>query len=166
MTECVSGAPEQDADDTWAPAAAPDSDPDDPRSQTYLVRIPADSLENLHGVAEQLGESPAHVLRRWALERLDSDSTWRSPAERPEPAGANPANPAGRTTPAAGERDGACRRGEDRRAGALRLGSTRRLIPNRHVPEQVGPEPALRRSLIHTHNRDDTCQTRYATSPC
>jgi hypothetical protein len=134
MSERVSGAQAHEADDARAPAAAPDSDPASvyPRFQTYPVCIPADRIEELHRVAEQLGESPARVLRRWALERLDSDPTRRPPAGRLEHGG----EPGGH-----GEPDDGCR-GGDRRAGALRLGSTRRLIANRQAP--LGPAPSRR----------------------
>jgi hypothetical protein len=37
------------------------------------LRIPIDRLEELRRVAGQRGEAPSALLRRWALERLDSE---------------------------------------------------------------------------------------------
>lgn len=42
-------------------------------SQVYTVRMPADRLEELRAVAEELGEQPSALMRRWVLERLDTE---------------------------------------------------------------------------------------------
>jgi hypothetical protein len=42
-------------------------------AQVYSVRIPVARLEELRRVAEELGEPPSALLRRWALERLDQE---------------------------------------------------------------------------------------------
>jgi hypothetical protein len=85
MTESISTMLAREAEEAEARAAAEDrgdvqptrgqrarrqaSDP----SQVYTVRIPVDRLEELRRVAEQRGEAPSALLRRWALERLDSE---------------------------------------------------------------------------------------------
>lgn len=44
-------------------------------SQVYTLRMPADRLAELRAVAEQSGEQPSALMRRWVLERLDSERT-------------------------------------------------------------------------------------------
>ena len=46
----------------------PASDP----SQVYTVRIPVSRLRELRLIAEELGEPPSTLIRRWVLERLDA----------------------------------------------------------------------------------------------
>lgn len=42
-------------------------------SQVYTVRMPADRLAELRTVADQSGEQPSALMRRWVLERLDDE---------------------------------------------------------------------------------------------
>lgn len=42
-------------------------------SQVYTVRMPAERLAELRAVAEQSGEQPSTLMRRWVLERLDAE---------------------------------------------------------------------------------------------
>lgn len=42
-------------------------------SQVYTVRMPTDRLEELRAVADELGEQPSALMRRWVLERLDAE---------------------------------------------------------------------------------------------
>ena len=47
-------------------------------SQVYTLRMPVDRLGELRAIAEQSGEQPSTLMRRWVLERLDSEQA-RSP---------------------------------------------------------------------------------------
>ena len=40
-------------------------------NNVYTVRMPAELLAELRAVAEQSGEQPSALMRRWVLERLD-----------------------------------------------------------------------------------------------
>lgn len=40
-------------------------------AQVYAVRFPASRLAELRQVADELGEPPTALIRRWVLERLD-----------------------------------------------------------------------------------------------
>jgi len=42
-------------------------------SQVYTLRMPAERLAELRAVAEQSGEQPSTLMRRWVLERLDAE---------------------------------------------------------------------------------------------
>jgi hypothetical protein len=42
-------------------------------SQVYTLRMPAERLTELRAVAEQSGEQPSTLMRRWVLERLDAE---------------------------------------------------------------------------------------------
>lgn len=42
-------------------------------SQVYTVRMPTDRLTELRAVADELGEQPSSLMRRWVLERLDAE---------------------------------------------------------------------------------------------
>ncbi len=42
-------------------------------SQVYTVRMPAERLAEIRAVAEQSGEQPSTLMRRWVLERLDAE---------------------------------------------------------------------------------------------
>ena len=44
-------------------------------SQVYTMRMPADRLAELRAIANQSGEQPSALMRRWVLERLDAEST-------------------------------------------------------------------------------------------
>lgn len=44
-------------------------------SQVYTLRMPADRLAELRAIAEQFGEQPSTLMRRWVLERLDIERT-------------------------------------------------------------------------------------------
>lgn len=46
----------------------PGADP----SQVYTVRIPVSRLRDLRTIADELGEPPSTLIRRWVLERLDA----------------------------------------------------------------------------------------------
>lgn len=39
----------------------------------YSLRIPVERLEQLRRLAEERGEAPTGILRRWVLERLDQE---------------------------------------------------------------------------------------------
>jgi hypothetical protein len=41
-------------------------------SQVYTVRIPVSRLRELRVIADELGEPPSTLIRRWVLERLDA----------------------------------------------------------------------------------------------
>jgi len=41
-------------------------------SQVYTVRIPVSRLRELRAIADELGEPPSTLIRRWVLERLDA----------------------------------------------------------------------------------------------
>ena len=41
-------------------------------SHVYTVRMPAERLAELRAVAEEFGEQPSSLMRRWVLERLDT----------------------------------------------------------------------------------------------
>ncbi len=40
-------------------------------NHVYTVRMPAERLAELRAMAEQSGEQPSALMRRWVLERLD-----------------------------------------------------------------------------------------------
>jgi hypothetical protein len=40
-------------------------------SHVYTLRMPAERLAELRAVAEESGEQPSALVRRWVLERLD-----------------------------------------------------------------------------------------------
>ncbi|MDP8930549.1 MAG: hypothetical protein M3O70_18755, partial [Actinomycetota bacterium] len=42
-------------------------------SQVYSLRIPVERLEQLRQLAEDSGEAPTVMLRRWVVERLDQE---------------------------------------------------------------------------------------------
>lgn len=42
-------------------------------NHVYTVRMPADKLAELRAVAEQSGEQPSAMMRRWVLERLEEE---------------------------------------------------------------------------------------------
>lgn len=42
-------------------------------NHVYTVRMPAPRLAELRAVAEQSGEQPSALMRRWVLERLDDE---------------------------------------------------------------------------------------------
>jgi hypothetical protein len=44
-------------------------------SQVYTLRMPAERLTELREVAEQSGEQPSTLMRRWVLQRLDTERT-------------------------------------------------------------------------------------------
>lgn len=44
-------------------------------SQVYSVRIPVAELSKLRELADQRGETPSGLLRRWALERLAQETS-------------------------------------------------------------------------------------------
>jgi len=44
-------------------------------NHVYTVRMPAARLAELRAVAEQSGEQPSALMRRWVLERLDDERT-------------------------------------------------------------------------------------------
>lgn len=46
--------------------------PTDP-SQVYSVRMPAYQLGHLRRLADERGETPSALLRRWALERIEAE---------------------------------------------------------------------------------------------
>lgn len=85
MSESVASMLAREAEEAEARAAAEDRGDVQPMrgqrarrqatepSQVYTVRIPVGRLEELRRVAEQRGEAPSALLRRWALERLDAE---------------------------------------------------------------------------------------------
>ena len=52
-------------------------------AQVYAVRIPVSRLEELRALAEQLGEPPTALIRRWVLERLDAAAKSKPNRRRP-----------------------------------------------------------------------------------
>jgi hypothetical protein len=42
-------------------------------SHVYTVRMPVDRLAELRDLAEEAGEQPSTLMRRWVLERLDAE---------------------------------------------------------------------------------------------
>jgi hypothetical protein len=44
-----------------------------PVSHVYTVRMPVDRLAELRALAEEAGEQPSALMRRWVLERLDTE---------------------------------------------------------------------------------------------
>ncbi len=42
-------------------------------SQVYTLRMPAERLTELRELAENTGEQPSTLMRRWVLERLDAE---------------------------------------------------------------------------------------------
>jgi hypothetical protein len=42
-------------------------------SHVYTVRMPLDRLAELRALAEKAGEQPSALMRRWVLERLDTE---------------------------------------------------------------------------------------------
>lgn len=42
-------------------------------SHVYTVRMPVERLAELRAVAEEVGEQPSALMRRWVLERLDAE---------------------------------------------------------------------------------------------
>lgn len=53
-------------------------------SQVYSVRIPVDRLAQLRALADERGETPSALLRRFVLERLDRESMPPQVEELPE----------------------------------------------------------------------------------
>jgi hypothetical protein len=50
-------------------------------SQVYSIRIPVSQLNDLRKLAQRRGEAPSAMMRRWVLERLQSDAAALTPAE-------------------------------------------------------------------------------------
>ncbi|UNX55046.1 hypothetical protein MF406_01810 [Georgenia sp. TF02-10] len=42
-------------------------------NHVYTVRMPVDRLAELRNMAEESGEQPSALMRRWVLERLDAE---------------------------------------------------------------------------------------------
>lgn len=42
-------------------------------SQVYTVRMPAERLAELRAIAQRSGEQPSTLMRRWVLERMDTE---------------------------------------------------------------------------------------------
>ena len=59
-------------EDDLGPTYAPRHPPRDP-SQVYSVRIPVSRLEQLRQRAAEEGVAPSALMRRWVVERLDTD---------------------------------------------------------------------------------------------
>jgi hypothetical protein len=56
-------------------------------AQVYAVRFPASRLAELRQVADELGEPPTTLIRRWVLERLDQRNAPADADDAPPPAG-------------------------------------------------------------------------------
>jgi hypothetical protein len=59
-------------------------------SQVYTVRIPVSRLRELRVIADELGEPPSTLIRRWVLERLDvvgSEATGEDVSQEQRPGG-------------------------------------------------------------------------------
>lgn len=56
-------------------------------AQVYAVRFPASRLAELRRVADELGELPTALIRRWVLERLDQRNAPTDADDAPPPAG-------------------------------------------------------------------------------
>lgn len=59
-------------EDDLGPTYVPRHPPRDP-SQVYSVRIPVSRLEQLRQRAAEQGVAPSALMRRWVVERLDTD---------------------------------------------------------------------------------------------
>ncbi|MGH3906176.1 MAG: hypothetical protein ACRDTE_18635 [Pseudonocardiaceae bacterium] len=55
-------------------------------AQVYAVRFPASRLAELRQVADDLGEPPTALIRRWVLERLDQRNAPADADDPPPPA--------------------------------------------------------------------------------
>jgi hypothetical protein len=51
-------------------------------AQVYAVRIPVSRLGELRALADELGEQPTGLIRRWVLENLDAAKAKRQTKKR------------------------------------------------------------------------------------
>ncbi|MHB8451847.1 MAG: hypothetical protein ACYDAQ_15580 [Mycobacteriales bacterium] len=51
-------------------------------AQVYAVRIPLSRLAELRALAEEIGEPPTALIRRWVLEQLDAANAGRRTEKR------------------------------------------------------------------------------------
>lgn len=56
-------------------------------AQVYAVRFPVSRLAELRKVADELGEPPTALIRRWVLERLDQRNAPGDAYDAPPPVG-------------------------------------------------------------------------------